>query len=809
MSTQANVVDARWIGRAFATDRDLFLPARLRLIPEMVVVEYGTDGLLFSGGEQLEVIRGKSARTLLMRALPLLDGSRTLEEIAGSEPGLSRKTLHDIVSLLFSRGLLEDAAPEGDEEIAYPELGSYAGRFVDVTRSNRNRQEALARLEASSVAVLGAEGLAAAFVEQLREHGIGQVKLARKLRNAAKADLAVVISTGDLKDVERLVREVSQACPRVLLLRFGSAEAHIGPMFHAGATSCPACFFRTHPHPEGVPESALAAYWSGIGSLQVFHTLAKLAPSRTQREFRVLRIDEAGEMRQESYASVRRPGCAECGIPHSPLAQDDQRLLAWIYHCATSFPSREMLSPRDHQSHYSVANLQLAREEKPSLGDVLAVRLPEALPLSSALRIDGEGAVVRRPLDLAGLATLLRNAAGEAMENGVARRVAPTGGNLGSVDLWVAAGRVDGLNSGIYRYHGTRHRLEWVGALCGELPESAGSPECFIIGTGDLARCAQKYQNFAYRLIYYDSGVALAHLYAVAANLGIAVAEQGDLDDLALAELLGIPARWEFPIPTFALAIGGDPVWPNSSKAAPVIGARLCAADYASSDLLSRILRDGSAAPLHPSQPPCRESIRRQSAPEPAIGSLDDVLRTRKAVREYAPRPIGRTALEALMLAARAMSQRRRERGAPPCPVRPVLGVAIGGEDLPAAIYELDEGGELQRRAGFDSVQMRECFNQNTFGDAPAAIFTVADLGEALAQRGLRGYREIGQHAGSMVGSVWLTATALGLAGTAAGGVIPSGLRGAAGMDGFRECPLLAFPMGYAAQTVASTQQVF
>ena len=63
--------------------------------------------------------------------------------------------------------------------------------------------------------------------------------------------------------------------------------------------------------------------------------------------------------------------------------------------------------------------------------------------------------------------------------------------------------------------------------------------------------------------------------------------------------------------------------------------------------------------------------------------------------------------------------------------------------------------------------------------------------------RGLRGYRELAQQAGVAVGVVWLAATALGLVGTAAGGVIAAGLRESAAMDGYHECPLLAFPLGH------------
>src|SRR5207253_9961343 len=102
-----HTVDANWIGRAFADDRDLRLPERPRLIPELLVLPVGADGLLFVGAEEEQVIRGRSARGALRSLLPELDGRRTLAELAQALP-LSATQLTGMVSLLFSRGLLED-----------------------------------------------------------------------------------------------------------------------------------------------------------------------------------------------------------------------------------------------------------------------------------------------------------------------------------------------------------------------------------------------------------------------------------------------------------------------------------------------------------------------------------------------------------------------------------------------------------------------------------------------------------------------------------------------------------------------------
>ena len=88
---------------------------RPRLISELVVEPYASDGLLFAGSENLELLRGRSARTLLERVLPLLDGTRRVQDIAALLPSVPVEHIQSVVGLLFSRGLLEDGQPARSE----------------------------------------------------------------------------------------------------------------------------------------------------------------------------------------------------------------------------------------------------------------------------------------------------------------------------------------------------------------------------------------------------------------------------------------------------------------------------------------------------------------------------------------------------------------------------------------------------------------------------------------------------------------------------------------------------------------------
>ena len=134
-------------------------------------------------------------------------------------------------------------------------------------------------------------------------------------------------------------------------------------------------------------------------------------------------------------------------------------------------------------------------------------------------------------------------------------------------------------------------------------------------------------------------------------------------------------------------------------------------------------------------------------------------------------------------------------RAAVPCAAGPRRGrrrrcpsAGLSGSD-PAA-------GGLRRRGAFSPSLSVECSNQESLAAAPVSLFMIGDLRSALTERGSRAYSELAVHAGAAIGHAWLWATSVGMVGTAAGGVISGGLRRAAGMDGFNECPLLALNLG-------------
>src|SRR6266446_1435955 len=164
------LVPAEYLGSVLLSDPEVEAPRKPRLPPEIVVLPFGPDKLIFEGAKRTQVLSGTSSRTLLIAVLKQLDGTRTWDEIAASVPQASLEDINNIVTLLFSCGLLEDglspAPPDG-----LGELDSFFGRFVDVTRNNRNRGEAMTRLHGAEVALAGSRSAAKTISAQLSESG--------------------------------------------------------------------------------------------------------------------------------------------------------------------------------------------------------------------------------------------------------------------------------------------------------------------------------------------------------------------------------------------------------------------------------------------------------------------------------------------------------------------------------------------------------------------------------------------------------------------------------------------------------------
>jgi SagB-type dehydrogenase family enzyme len=145
----------------------------------------------------------------------------------------------------------------------------------------------------------------------------------------------------------------------------------------------------------------------------------------------------------------------------------------------------------------------------------------------------------------------------------VYRRNVPSGGNLGSVELYPIVFDVDHLRPGVYHYDALDHALESL--FHGDLRQSVRDEVVYqaefadaavlVVVSSQVGKIAAKYGDRALRIALLDAGHVGAQLQLGCAALELpCCGTAGTIED-RLHEMIGIDGKTE--IVTFAVAIGG------------------------------------------------------------------------------------------------------------------------------------------------------------------------------------------------------------------------------------------------------------
>lgn len=153
----------------------------------------------------------------------------------------------------------------------------------------------------------------------------------------------------------------------------------------------------------------------------------------------------------------------------------------------------------------------------------------------------------RRALTLEELGQVLWAAQGITSESGL--RSAPSAGALYPLEVFAVIGRVQGINSGVYRYAPQQHALAASGdgdrrkalarAAFGQM-WLADAPAVIVL-TGEPARTARKYGSRAERYVAMEAGHAGQNILLQANALGLGAVVVGAFSDREVLEILDFP----------------------------------------------------------------------------------------------------------------------------------------------------------------------------------------------------------------------------------------------------------------------------
>jgi SagB-type dehydrogenase family enzyme len=423
------------------------------------------------------------------------------------------------------------------------------------------------------------------------------------------------------------------------------------------------------------------------------------------------------------------------------------------------------------------------------------MELPPAVPATSLPVLDAVGGGTAAPGErspgMLDLARLLVVGAGlrprvHAIGDEICFRTYASAGALYPVEIYAICSDLSGLPAGVYhfdprglaleRLRGGDHRGYLVRAVGGE--RAVAEAPITLVLTGIPWRTAWKYTERGYRHLFWDAGMILANLLALARAAMLPAKVILAFVDDELDALLGLDRAREFPL--CLLTVGsGSPASPSTSPPEPVkypfppLSPREL--DYPAIRKVNdagRLTTPEAVRAWRARTPPlglvgqdragASEALCPVLAPSPP-DTIEEVIRRRGSARVFGRGSVPIGVLAAVLEAA---------TGSLPTDIVPhdlievyLVANAINGLDPGAYAYR---GGEfkLLDRGDFRHQAAFLCLEQRLGGDAAATHFLMADLEWALGAWGDRGYRIAQLEAGIVAGGIYLGAYGYGYGAT-------------------------------------------
>ena len=354
------------------------------------------------------------------------------------------------------------------------------------------------------------------------------------------------------------------------------------------------------------------------------------------------------------------------------------------------------------------------------------------------------------------------------------------------LELYLVCGNLPDLDAGVYHYGAHDHSFRRLrrGDYRSVLVEATGAERSvveapvIVVATSTFWRNAWRYQERAYRHVYWDLGTTLSNLLAVAAASALPAQVVMGFADEQVNRLLGADGEREAAV--CLVALGSDGVVAASPPAvAPLelptrpISAREIVfpeitAMHAASSLRAGEAADWRRRPLERSLPDTGSGLIPLRPLDPAAMPdmpIDVVIQRRRSTRHYdVDVPIPFAACSTLLdRSTRGVAMDCLAPSAPP--LNDQYLIVNNVEELDQGTYVLHPGRGLEQLA---TGNMREAAaglacGQEYAGDAHVNVYYLADLEPILDHYGDRGYRVAQLEAALYAGKLHLAAHALGL----------------------------------------------
>ena len=398
-------------------------------------------------------------------------------------------------------------------------------------------------------------------------------------------------------------------------------------------------------------------------------------------------------------------------------------------------------------------------------------------------------------LDIANLTRILFCADGLTRRNRVGGedyhfRSAASAGALYPVEIYLAAGEVEGLEPGLYHYSPADLKLrglrrgDWRGliAQAAAMRPSLMEARAVLVMSAIFWRSAWKYRARAFRYCFWDTGTMLANLLAATKAEGIKTEVITAFEDARIETLIGAEGDREGVMCIVALGGNAKPdaalpePGPLDLETIPLSAEEVIYDDLVKIQRASRLVSEeevrsvASAQIDLPTAPQAfhlspRSVVALTSVHEspPSLKAnmgrgLGETILTRGSTRVFAHEAIGADELATIM----AASSIHPHADFPRLSDTYLVVNAVDGME-PGAYYYRRESGEFEliKRGDFRREAGYLALGQPLGADSSVLICYMADLMRVLGALGNRGYRDAHLEAGILGGRAYLAAYAL------------------------------------------------
>jgi SagB-type dehydrogenase family enzyme len=358
-------------------------------------------------------------------------------------------------------------------------------------------------------------------------------------------------------------------------------------------------------------------------------------------------------------------------------------------------------------------------------------------------------------------------------------RAAASAGALYPIEIYVAAGDVEGLETGLYHFLPADLRMAGLrrGDWRAYIADAAAKRPSILRARAVIAmsaiywRSEWKYRARAYRYCYWDAGTILANLLAAAAAEEISAEVITAFEDPALEALLGIDGEREGMIALVALghtdqsATASPELASFEFESIPLSSKEVAYPDLVKMHRESRLVTVEEVATVAGAKldsaplPSSANALHLETITSEESAGLGETILRRGSSRAFAQEAITAEELATIM----AASSEHPQADFPPLTdtyliVNAAEGLAPGAYyyNRPARAFELLKAGNFRGEAGY------LCLEQPLGMDCSALVVYMADLERALSALGNRGYGDAHLEAGILGGRAYLAAYSLG-----------------------------------------------